>query len=375
MRREIVELTCKLIRIDSSNPPGREKDVAIFIKDYLSSLGVSSTFYSFAKDRPNVVCEIPSLKRKKKILLTPHIDTVPIKEKNAILPSVKVTKRRIYGRGATDDKGNVAVALMLIKIIREEKITFKNLDLVFAFTADEETGSRFGIIPLLKHLKGIDYGIVLDSDDFQVITSQKGLLHLRIEIFGKEAHGAYPERGINAIEKSVYILKDIINLKFCKPHPVLGKTTVNIGKIEGGDKVNIVAGYSYFELDIRYPPYIDDKKILQIVRNIIEKYKVKFRIKILASQGPIEISKKHFLLEVLKKVLKDNRIEVVYRPSFGATVINFLKDRGIECFAFGFGSKGCAHTEGEYVEIDNLVKGVKVLKEYLICLDKYLEKV
>ena len=376
MNRELITLTQKLINIDSSNPPGKEKEVISFIQSYLAELGVPSKIYEFKKERPNLICAINSINRRKKIVLTPHIDTVPVTGCWRFGPfSGKVYKGRIYGRGATDDKGNAAVALYLIKILKQEKILLKNLDLVFAFTADEETGSDYGIKPLLKKLRGVDYGIVLDSGEFDIVVAQKGLLHIKIEIFGKEAHGAYPERGINAIEKSVYILKDILKEKLTPhAHPLLKETTVNIGTIQGGEKVNIVAGYNSFELDIRYIPPFKKEMIIKKIRKIIERYKVRYKIQILASQEPLQIRKTHFLIKELKRVLRHYRITPCCKPSFGATVINFLKDKGIDTFAFGFGSKGCAHTTNEYVKIDNLVKGVKILKTYLLQLDALFEK-
>ncbi|MCK4809887.1 MAG: ArgE/DapE family deacylase [Candidatus Omnitrophica bacterium] len=375
-KEQLIALTRGLIKIDSSNPPGNEKEIAFFIKAYLKKLGVSAKLYEFRKDRPNVVCKIASLNSQKSLLITPHIDTVPPTGKWRFPPfSGALHKGRIYGRGATDDKVNVAVALHLIKLLQEEKIRLKNLDLVFAFTADEETGSEFGIKPLLKHLKRLDYGLVLDSNEFDIIVAQKGLLHLHIEIFGKEAHGAYPQKGINAIEKSVYILNDILKYKFSKKgHPLLKKPTLNIGKIEGGDKVNIVAGCNFFELDIRYLPFMSKDEIIAKIKKIIEKYHNRYKIKILAHQKPLEISRNHFLVGLLKTVLKHHKIKHHYKASMGATVINFLKEKGIESFAFGFGSRGCAHITNEYVKVRNLSKGMQVLKDYVLELDRFLSK-
>jgi len=373
MNKELIKLTQKLIRIDSSNPPGKEKEIALFIERYIKNLKFTPKVYEFEKNRPNLVCKIPSLRSKKKLLITPHIDTVPPSGKWRFPPfSGRIYRGRIYGRGATDDKGNAAVALYLIKLLREKRIRLKNLDLIIAFTADEETGSKVGIKPLLNHLGKINYGLVLDSDDFEIVVAQKGLLHLRVEIFGKEAHGAYPERGVNAIEKSVYILNELLQENWeNKVHPLLKRPTINIGRISGGEKVNIVAGFNFFELDIRYIPSMNKKSIEKKLRKIIEKYIKKYRIKILAHQKPLEIAKEHFLIKLMRKVLKKHKIKISYKASLGATVINFLSEKGIEGFCFGFGSKGCAHSANEYVKIKDLCQGIKVLKDYVLALDDY----
>jgi succinyl-diaminopimelate desuccinylase len=373
MDRDLVKLLQDLIKIDSQNPPGNEEEINLFIHRYLKNLGVTSKIYEFQPKRTNVVCRIKSKNSRKRILLTPHVDTVPATGRWKFAPfSGTLYKGKVYGRGATDCKANVAVALYVIKKLKQENIRLNNLDLVFAFTGDEETGSRYGIKPLIKYLKGIDYALVLDANEFDIIVAQKGLLHLRVELFGKEAHGAYPERGINAIEKAIDILSAVRkNKMFCRKHRLLKHPTLNIGRLEGGEKVNIVAGQAFFELDIRYLPFMGKDKIIAEIERLIKKHNIRYKIKVMAHQAPIEINTGTLLIKTLKKVLKVNKITPVLKPSFGATVINFLKDKGIETFAFGFGSRKCAHTRNEYVKVKNLTKGVKVLKEFLEELDAY----
>lgn len=376
--KEAVRLLQQLIKIDSQNPPGDERKIINFIKNYLKKEGVKSRIFEFRKKRPNLVCSIKSKNSLKKILFTPHVDTVPASKRGwQFSPfSGKIHKARVYGLGATDCKVNVAVSLALIKELKKKRVKLDNLDLVFAFTADEETGSYYGTIPLVKALKKIDYGVVLDANEFNIIVAQKGLLHLRVEVFGKEAHGAYPDRGINAIEKSINILSDIKKHKFKhKAHHLLKRPTLSVGRFSGGEKVNIVAGHAFFELDIRYLPFMKKDKIMADLERIIKKHKVKYRIKILAQQGPIEINKKNFLIEAMRKVLKNNKIKSKLTASFGATVINFLEQQKIQTFSFGFGTKAQAHAKNEYVKISNVYKGVKVLEEYVKSIDKYLAKV
>lgn len=374
MKQDLVRLIQKLIQIDSQNPPGDEKKIGLFIKKYLKERNLECKTYEFKRNRLNVVCSIPSKKRKKKLIITPHIDTVPAGEGWKIPPfSGYVSRDRIYGRGATDCKSNVAAALYVIHELRKEKVVFKNLDLIFAFTADEETGSEYGIKPLIKYLKNIDYGLVLDSDEMDIVIAQKGLLHLRVEVFGKEAHGAYPERGVNAVEKSVRALNDILSMEFrCKYHSLLKKPTLNIGRFGGGEKVNIVAGYASFDLDIRFLPSMKSEKIIMDIKKILSSHQCRYKITVLAQQEPVEVDKNSFSLRTLKQSLVNNRIIPKLKPSFGATVINFLRDEGIETFAFGFGTKGCAHIKNEYVVLKNVYDGVRVLKDYFKLLDNSL---
>lgn len=373
-KREINNLLQELIQINSQNPPGNEVEIVAYIKKYLEKLGIKSSIYEFSKNRPNLVCKIKAKESKKRLLITPHIDTVPITGKWKVEAlSGKIIGNKLYGRGATDCKVNVAASLYLIKKLVQENRQLKNIDLVFAFTADEETGSKYGIAPLLKVLKNIDYALVLDADEFDLIIAQKGLLHLHIDLFGKEAHGAYPERGISAVEKGVRILNDILNHKFSyKVHQLLEKPTLNIGRFCGGDKVNIVAGEAFFELDIRYLPSMKAENIIRDIETIIKKYKIKYKLRIISCQLPVQIEKDNFFLKKLIEVLKEKKIKGQLKPSFGATVMSFLQERKIPSFATGFGTHGCAHIKDEYVKLSDLHQGLDVLWDYLVKLDAYI---
>jgi len=366
-RQRLIKLTRDLIRLDSQNPPGDEQRIGRFVKGYLDDLGVRSRIYEFKKKRSNVIALVPAGKRNKTLLLTPHLDTVPA-GKNWRFNPFKGTlyKGKIYGLGATDCKGNLACGLEAINSLLEEG-TVLDYNLVFAATGDEESGSSLGVIPLLE--KGIlnpDAAVVLDSNDFAIIVTQKGLIHLKLKLQGRRAHGAYPWRGVNAIDTAVDILKRLKNYKF--PYAkdrYLKAPTLNVGTIRGGDKVNIVADWCEIELDFRYLPGTSDKEILKDLKSIIRKYTPKFKIEITGAQKPYKIDEGHSLVKHLAGAIKKfSRIPLI-KGSEGATTITFFQKKNIPAVATGFGSRGCAHVVNEYVKIENLHKGALVLEEFL----------
>jgi succinyl-diaminopimelate desuccinylase len=273
---------------------------------------------------------------------------------------------KIYGLGATDCKGNLACALEAINSIAEEKI---NLDynLVFSATADEESGSQLGLIALLN--KGIlnpDVAVVLDSDEFEIIITQKGLIHLKVKIQGRRAHGAYPWRGINAIDIAMAAIREIKSHKFSFPkNKYLKPPTINIGTIKGGDKVNVVADWCEFELDFRFLPGMSGEDLLKTTKHIIQKHTKRFKIEIEGIQRPYFIRETDPLVACLRKAMGNFKIRPAIKGSEGATVITFFQDRNIPAVATGFGSRGCAHMADEYIKIDNLYKGAKVLENFL----------
>lgn len=370
-KRRLIKLTQEFIRINSENPPGNEYRIALKVKEILRDLGLRVKTYEFIKDRPNVI-GILKENSEKSLLLSPHLDTVPAGRNWGFSPfSGKIYKNRIYGRGSSDCKGNLAIGIEALRSLIEDKVKL-NYNIIFAATSDEETGSRFGLIPLLK--RGIikaDYALILDGESFNIIISQKGLIHFKVTIFGKKAHGAYPERGVNAIEISSKIIQRLKDHRFkFKSHPLLKPPTTNIGTIKGGDKVNIVADWCEFEADLRFLPGMRKDEILKDLKEILKEEAKKFKIEIQVTQEPYQIDKDNFLVKSLLEATKKIKGNARLKGSEGATQIAFFKDR-IPAVAFGIGRFGCSHKTDEYVRIDDLYKGALVLEEFIKGFNRY----
>lgn len=365
-KRLIKTLTC-LLKIKSENPPGDERAIADFVKQKLRAAGLEVKIYEFAKNRVNVVAVLKNQKRHKSLLLSPHLDTVPTGRNWKYPPfSAQIYKGRIYGRGATDCKGNLACAIETIESIVEDKIKL-NYKLIFAATADEEAGSQLGLIPLLeKNILKADAAVILDSDAFNIVIAQKGLIHFKIKLQGLKAHGAYPDSGINAIELAAKIINDFKNYKFkVKAHPLLKPPTINIGTIIGGDKVNMVADWCEFEVDLRFLPQMKTENILKVIKGIIRRHASKFKIDISSIQQPYEIGAQHPLVKTLMESYRTSGIRPNLSGSEGATVITFFKKKNIPAVAVGFGAKAQAHATDEFANISDLYKGAKVLEAFI----------
>lgn len=371
----LIKLTQRLLQFDSVNPPGNELAISQFIEKDMRSLGLDVKTYSFAKNRPNVVATLRGTRSKKDnkpILITPHIDTVPFGSGWKFDPiGGKIHQGRIYGRGASDDKGNAAVGMEVLRSLVEDKVTFQN-DIIYAATVDEETGSFQGIRPLLeKKILKPHVALITDSEEFDCIIAQKGLFHCRVQIFGKKAHGAYNWRGINAIEIATKVIQRLLAHQFkFKKHPLLVPPTKNIGTIKGGDKVNMVADFCEFALDIRFMPGMTSSHVLQEVKKIITKETKNFKIIIDDAQKPYNIDPKHPFVKTYVDVCKKMGVEAKLTGSQGATVISFFQDYNIPAFSTGWGSHGVIHANDEYAVVKTLIKGAEVLEKYLVTYDK-----
>jgi len=113
-KKRIVKLTQRFIRINSENPPGDEFKIALEVERILKTLGLKVGIYEFKKNRTNVIGILRS-KEKKSLLISSHLDTVPAGGNWRFPPfKAQIYKNRIYGRGSSDCKGNLAIGIEAI---------------------------------------------------------------------------------------------------------------------------------------------------------------------------------------------------------------------------------------------------------------------
>lgn len=371
-KERLIRLTRQLIRINSENPPGDERSIAAFVAKELRRAGYSPGIFRYSPRRDNCSALLKGAGGKFCCLLSPHLDTVPAGNGWSLDPFSGIIRAgRIYGRGATDCKGNLAVALEVMISLKEDGAPLQG-DWMFLATADEETGSGRGLLPWLeKNRRKPDFAVILDSDEGHVIIAQKGLIHFKVEVGGRKAHGAYPERGVNAIDGALVLIKELKTLKFKAPsHTLLNPPTINIGTIHGGDKVNMVADWCEFEADLRFVPGMEAREILAAIRAAWKKTGIAFHLRAQDIQQPYEISRTHPLVRCLLKAGEETGMEPRVKGSEGATVITFFKNKGIPAVATGWGAKGCAHATDEYVRVHDLLAGARQLERFVRIFDK-----
>jgi len=365
--KRVVALLQKLVRINSENPPCDCRKIAAFVKKEMESAGLSVKVYEYKKGAPVVIGTLLGVGKGKRtsLLLTPHMDTVPAGKGWKHDPfAAKVENGRIYGRGVQDCKIHVAACIEAARCIVESGKKLEG-DLVVAVTSDEETGSQHSLVPLIqKNVLDMDHVLVTDHAGFDVVAAQKGLVHLRIVVYGKKAHGAYPWLGDNAIEKASAIISDLKRIKFSyKKNPLFHGPTINIGTIRGGDKVNIVASSCEFEVDLRYLPGMAYSRIMAQVRAAVSKHARKYDIEVNDHQAPYEADTSLPFVKALLSCVRKYRKGAKLAGSEGATVISFFKKRNAVCV--GFGPENVAHMNDEYVEVSNLTDGAGALEDFV----------
>lgn len=152
-RAEVVAHLRRLIQFDTSNPPGNELPLARYLADVLASAGISVQVFEPAPGRGSVVARLAGSGSARPVLLLAHMDVVQAEPTQWTVDPFAGAVRDdyVYGRGAIDDKGMLAVNLVAMLLLARAAEAGDRLDrdVIFVASADEETGGPWGISWLL----------------------------------------------------------------------------------------------------------------------------------------------------------------------------------------------------------------------------------
>jgi acetylornithine deacetylase/succinyl-diaminopimelate desuccinylase-like protein len=222
LRGEVTDLLSRLIRVDTTNPPGNETAAAELLRDYLEANGVECELYARVPERANLVARIRGRGDGPSLLFLGHTDVVLADAGEWSVPpfSGEVRDDEVWGRGALDMKGQVAANAVAIASLSREGFEPAG-DLVFAATADEEVGEHFGLSWLCsEHPDAVrcDYAINEGAGDRLVLggsayyvaaTAEKLTAPFVIRVHGRSGHASMPGIADNALVKAARLIERI----------------------------------------------------------------------------------------------------------------------------------------------------------------------
>jgi acetylornithine deacetylase/succinyl-diaminopimelate desuccinylase-like protein len=146
----------RMIQIDTTNPPGGELPLALYVESVLSAEGIETHVLQPAAGRGATIARIRGTGRAQPILITAHLDVVSVQRDSwSVDPFGGVVRDGyVYGRGAIDDKGMLATELMAMLLLKRHVVDRGGVldrDVIFAATADEETGGLYGLGWIIEH--------------------------------------------------------------------------------------------------------------------------------------------------------------------------------------------------------------------------------
>ena len=314
---DFVALTRQLVDIESIT--GNEGPVGDFLSGQLNRLGYEPKKMRVEGERCNVYATTPQ-QPQPTIVFSTHMDTVP--------PFIRSSEdgRRVYGRGSCDAKGIIAAQIAAAETLRREDIRVGLL-----FLVGEERDS-LGAKTANQQANGCKFLINGEPTENRVATASKGALRVELTARGRMAHSAYPELGESAIDKLLEALSGLRAMRLPEAEGI-GSTTLNIGLIEGGRAPNVIADKARAQLLYRLIGPSD-----QLKREIL--------------QAVGDLAQVDFVLEIPFVRLRTLDGLPTMIAAF-TTDIPALSNWG-EPLLVGPGSIHVAHTEGEYVEKEQL---------------------
>ncbi|HEX7974406.1 MAG TPA: M20 family metallopeptidase [Anaerolineales bacterium] len=372
---ETVELLQTLIRQRSDFPPGDSRAAIATVATKLAQAGVETEILARKEHQPNLLARLGSEDQSPALMFHAHIDTVPSGDLSrwSVDPfGGELKGRKVYGRGAGDDKSSVVAQLMAILALARAGAPLRGR-LLLAAVSDEESGGEQGTHWL--HQEGklrTDALVVGEQTNNRVAIAERVACGIDLTIFGKSAHGAMPWAGENAVLKAARALTWLQDHLFprlqARSHPYLPPATLNIGKIQGGIQWSIVPERCKIEMDRRLLPGETREMAMAEIRETLDAYiaQVEPLSYELFSSGEVAANINtppgDPFVVVAQAALREACGED--RPLTGYVQTSdgrwFARD-GIPIILFGPSDPAVAHAADEYVPVDQVVEASRYL--------------
>lgn len=362
--RELVAVPSVHPEADPGGSAPGEAAMAERMTALLRDLGADVDVQAIAPGRPTVIGVFePRRRARATVAFAPHLDTVGVR--GMTVPPFALTARagRLHGRGACDTKGPTAALLAAFgRWTRSAAARAGDIRWVIAATAGEEQGS-LGAQALVRKGFRADFAVALEPTDLRVVHAAKGILRLWIEVPGRAAHGARPERGVNAVYRALPLLQalrdELAPALAARRHPVLGGCSLNLGVVQGGGELNLVPALCRLGLDIRWHPGFPAAEIGQAVRAAVRRHAPQARI-VPHREGPSFVTARD---EPWARRLR--RAGRGWAAADWFCDANIFAGAGIPAVAFGPGSIRQAHTKDEFILARELEAGAAAFGRFL----------
>ena len=327
LRDRPAELLRNLVRFETVNPPGNERECVAWIQDVLDQAGLETRIVAKDPERPNLIARLPGKGEAHPLLLQGHTDVVPVTDQEWTKPPFDAEEQDgfIWGRGTLDMKGGVAMMIAAVLRALEQNLEPRG-DVIFCALSDEEAGGDCGAQFLTEErpelFKGVRYALgefggftihIAGKRFSPVSVGEKQVCWLRGHVHGPGGHASLPMRGgtmgrlgnvltrmdkgrlpvhvTPIVERFVKTLADGLGLPLGPPlrallvppladrlldvlgdravlfDPIL-HNTVNATIVHGGDKVNVVPGAVELRFDARVLPGFDAEDVKREIQDL-----------------------------------------------------------------------------------------------------------
>jgi acetylornithine deacetylase/succinyl-diaminopimelate desuccinylase-like protein len=384
-----------LLRVDTADPPGRELEAAQYIEGVLRAAGIPFETFALESHRPNVVARLKGTGTKRPLLLMGHTDVVNVDPKKWTFPPFSATRDGgwVYGRGAVDDKDNVAASLMVMLLLKRLNVPLDR-DVIFLAEAGEEGSTRIGIQYIVnEHLPSVEAEYCLAEGGnvtrsggevrfASVQTLEKLPFNVQLTARGPAGHGSVPLKS-NAVAHLSAAVAAVANwrpeirlnettsayfkrlaeisppdqaaryravldprtaaaaddyfLEHEPRHASMLRTSVSPNIFQAGYRINVIPSEATANLDVRALPDEDMTAFLDQIRKVVNDPQVEVSLAARASRpgGSLTRIDSEAFKTIEAAVTKHYNAVTLPTMSTGATDMAFLRAKGIQCYGVG----------------------------------------
>lgn len=388
-KEQIVEVLQNLIQRRSYS--GEEKEVAEYIKKLCLEVGYDTVHID---KYGNVIGSVKGKYEGAKVLMDGHIDTVPVdEEKWTKKPFAgNIEDGKLYGRGTTDMKGAVCAMLLAGAYLAQDlKKEFAG-EIFIAGVVHEECFEGVAAREISKYVKP-DYVIIGEASQLNLKIGQRGRGEIVVETFGKPAHSANPEKGINAVYKMMKIIENIQKLPMTH-HDTLGYGILELTDVKSSPYpgASVVPDYCRATYDRRLLVGETPESVLAPIQKLLDEMMKEddtLKAKVSYAKGVEKCwtgatiegerffpgwlfeEKDEYVQKALKALKEIGQTPAITHYNFCTNGSHYAGEAGIKTIGYGPSRENLAHTIDEYIELDSLYN---VTEGYYAILKAYLAK-
>jgi putative selenium metabolism hydrolase len=331
----------------------------------------------------NILGRIKGNRPGKVLLLDGHIDVVPVPDESKWKHQPfggELDDGKIYGRGASDMKGAVSAMIAASAFFASDTRRDFAGEIYVSGVVFEELFEGVSARLISERIKP-DYVIIGESSELNLKRGQRGRAEVVVETFGKPAHSANPHAGVNAVYKMAELISEIGKLT-APVHPILGEGILELTDIKSSPYpgASVVPDYCRATYDRRLLVGETRDSVLSPLLALIAalhgndpdfKATARFASGVETCYTGAEISGERFFpgwalddddpfVQAALAGLRSAGLNPnLTQYSFCTNGSHYAGEAGIKTIGFGPSRESLAHTIGEYIEVDQLLKAVE----------------
>ena len=386
LQHEAADVLARLIRFNTVNPPGAERELQEWLKGYLEAAGLECELYAPEPDRPNLVARLRGDAPGPVLGYLSHVDTVLAtpEDWNRDPWGGEIADGHLYGRGALDMKNQTAAEVVAVAALARSGWRPARGEVKVIVVVDEETGGALGAQWLTRNhpeAAQVDFllneggGAVIPFGDrrlYGVCCAEKGTFRFRVRTRGVAGHASIPGVGDNALLKLAPVLERLGSARpgydvtpeprafleavggSSDPETALAairetdprlhamvepavSVTMAPTRIFGSEKINVIPAVADLQVDCRVPPGLGAEEAMVRIREVLgdgDGLEIEWLEQVVGNRSPAESDLFAAITEWIRSEDGGGEVVPFVLPAF--TDSRWWRDAYPDCIAYGF---------------------------------------